>query len=198
MKLAGIILAAGESRRMGSPKPLLEYEGERFIDRLILTLSAVCSPVIVVLGWESQTIRAGMRCAAMARTVINPDYQRGQLSSLQCGLAEVPAEACGVMFTPVDHPAVLPSTVVRLARAFEERAPGRLAVIPRYQGRSGHPACVARELLNEFLALPPEATARDVINRHRDETMFIDVDDPGILLDVDDPETYRRLQSCGS
>ena len=198
MSLAGIILAAGESRRMGSPKPLLEFEGETFLDRLILTLSAVCSPVIAVLGWESQAIRAGMRRADMARIVINPDHRRGQLSSLQCGLTEVPAGADGVIFTPVDHPAVLPSTVVRLARAFEERLPHSRVVVPRYQGQSGHPACVARELIDELLALPPEATARDVINRHRDQTVFVDVDDPGIVLDIDDPEAYRRLQGSGS
>lgn len=193
MSLAGIILAAGESRRMGSPKPLLDFEGETFLDRLILTLSAVCSPVIVVLGWEPAIIRAGIKRAEMAKFVVNPDYQRGQLSSLQCGIAAAPAEAEGVMFTPVDHPAVKPSTVVRLARAFEARTPEQLVFVPRFQGRNGHPVCAARDLFGEFLALAPEAAARDLIHRYRGQTVYLDVDDPGVLQDIDDPEAYKRL-----
>jgi molybdenum cofactor cytidylyltransferase len=193
MSLAGIILAAGESRRMGSPKPLLELAGETFVDRLVLTLSVACSPVIVVLGWEPERIRAGIRRVEQAKIVVNPDYALGQLSSLQCGIAAAPAGVEGLIFTPVDYPAVLPSTVVRLARAFEARAPNQLVFLPRCQERSGHPVCVSRELFAEFLALGPEAAARDVIHRHAEQTVYVEVDDPGILLDVDDPETYRRL-----
>jgi CTP:molybdopterin cytidylyltransferase MocA len=197
MSLAGIILAAGESRRMGTPKPLLELEGETFLDRLILTLGATCSPVIAVLGWQSQSIRAGLRHADLARVVLNPDYERGQLSSLQCGLAAVPPGAEGVMFTLVDHPAVLPSTVARIARAFQERGPQELLVIPRCQGANGHPVCAARELIPEFLALPQDAQARDVIHRHRQHTVYVDVEDRGVIEDVDDPEAYRRLRQPG-
>jgi molybdenum cofactor cytidylyltransferase len=197
MSLAGIILAAGESRRMGTPKPLLELNGETFLDRLVLTLGATCSPVIVVLGSESQRIREGLRHADLASLVLNSDYARGQLSSLQCGLAAVPSGAGGVMFTLVDHPAVLPSTVARIARAFQERSPQELLAVPRYQGRHGHPVCAARELIAEFLALPPNAQAREVIHHHRDETAYVDVDDQGIIQDIDDPDTYDRLTARG-
>jgi len=197
MSLAGIILAAGESRRMGTPKPLLELGGETFLDRLILTLGATCTPVIVVLGCESHAIRAGLRHADLASFVLNPDYGLGQLSSLQCGLAAVPSGAEGVMFTLVDHPAVLPSTVARIARRFQERAPHELLIVPRCQGRHGHPVSVARELMAELLALPPDAQAREVIHRHREHTVYLDVDDPGILEDIDDPEAYRRLRQPG-
>ncbi len=198
MNLAGIVLAAGESRRMGTPKPLLEFEGETFLDRLILALGASCSPVIAVLGHESRKIRDGLRRSDRATFVVNPDYQRGQLSSLQCGLAAVSSEAEGVMFTLVDHPAVLPATVAQIARRFEERKPQELLVIPRAQGRHGHPVCVARELIAEFLALPPDAQAREVIHRHREQTVYVDVDDQGVIQDVDDPEAYRRLPRNGS
>lgn len=193
MNLAGLILAAGESRRMGTPKALLELAGETFLDRLILTLGQPCSPVIVVLGCESQKIRAGLRRGDLAAFVLNPDYRRGQLSSLQCGLAAVSPEAEGVMFTPVDYPSVLPSTVTRMARRFEQRGPHELLVVPRSRGRGGHPVCAARDLIPEFLALPPDAQARDVIHRHIEHTVYVDVEDSGIMEDVDDPEAYERL-----
>jgi CTP:molybdopterin cytidylyltransferase MocA len=193
VSLAGLILAAGESRRMGSPKALLDFEGETFLDRLILMLGDRCSPVIVVLGCEPQRIRAGLRCAELAAFVTNPDYQRGQLSSLQRGLAAVPPEAEGVMFTPVDHPAVRPSTIARIAGRFQTRQPDEWLVVPRSQGRHGHPVCVVRDLIPEFLALAGDAQARDVIRCHRERTVYVDVDDAGILKDVDDPESYVRL-----
>jgi molybdenum cofactor cytidylyltransferase len=194
MSLAGLILAGGESRRMGSPKALLDFGGETFLDRLILILAQSCSPVIVVLGCEPQRIKAGLSYPDLATFVTNPDYTRGQLSSLQCGLAALPPETEGVMFTPVDHPAVRPSTVARIARRFHERSPRELLVVPRAEGRRGHPVCVAWALVTELLALPLEAQARDVIHRHLQETAYVDVDDPGILEDVDDPEAYHRVR----
>ena len=197
MQLAGLILAAGESSRMGTPKALLAYAGETFLDRLILTLSQSCSPVIVVLGHDSERIRGGLSRAGEVSLVTNPDPTRGQLSSLQCGLAAVPAEAEGVIFTPVDYPAVLPSTVASIARRFGERQPHELLVVPRSQDKRGHPVSVARELIPEFLALTAEAQARDVIRRHLAQTAYVDVDDPGILEDVDDPESLRRLSRSG-
>jgi molybdenum cofactor cytidylyltransferase len=178
---------------MGTPKALLELAGETFLDRLILTLGQSCCPVIVVLGCDHQSIRAGLRRADSATFVLNPDYRRGQLSSLQCGLAAVSPAAEGVMFTPVDCPSVLPSTVARMAQRFQERGPHELLVIPRSEGRRGHPVCAARDLIPEFLALPPDAQARDVIHRHSEHTVYVDVDDSGILTDVDDPQAYRRL-----
>jgi molybdenum cofactor cytidylyltransferase len=193
VNLAGLILAAGESRRMGTPKALLELAGETFLDRLILSLGQSCSPVIVVLGYDHQSIRAGLRRTDFASFVVNPNYKRGQLNSLQCGLAAVSPEAEGVMFTPVDYPSVSPSTVMQLARRFEQRGPHELLVVPRSQGRGGHPVCAARDLIPEFLALSPDAQARDVIHRHREHTIYVDVDDSGILEDVDDPQAYRRL-----
>ncbi|MCC7173684.1 MAG: nucleotidyltransferase family protein [Bryobacterales bacterium] len=198
MSIAGIILAAGGSRRMGTPKPLLELNGETFLDRLILTLGATCAPVIVVLGCGAPAIRAGLRHADLATILVNPDYSRGQLSSLQCGMEAIPPSAEGVMFTPVDQPAVRPSTVAHLARAFQRRAPEQLLVVPRCQGRHGHPVCAARELISEFLALPPESQAREVVRRHRDHTLYLDVDDAGTILDVDDPESYQRLRNAES
>jgi molybdenum cofactor cytidylyltransferase len=190
---AGLILAAGESRRMGSPKALLEYQGETFLDRLIGLLSRQCAPVIAVLGAGEQTIRAGLRRAGQARLVSNPDFRLGQTTSLQCGLRAVPGEAEGVVFTLVDHPAVTPETIAALL-ACRQAAPLR---IPRFQGRRGHPIWMAPALIPEFLALPASSSAREVVARHAAEIACVDVDDPGILADIDDAEAYRRLLAGG-
>lgn len=192
MSLAGVILAGGASQRMGTEKALLAYQGETFLDRLIGVLAGHCAPVIVVLGHHAEAIRAGLKRAGEAEFVVNAHYADGQLSSLQCGLAAVPEGAEGVLFLPVDYPAVREATVVALIEAFERRA-GSPLVVPRYGGRRGHPICCARELIPEFLALGRDSQARVVVHGHAHETRYVDVDDPGILLDVDDPEAYRNL-----
>ena len=191
MKLAGLILAGGASTRMGSPKALLVYRGETFLDRLIGLLAKHCSPVIVVLGHEAEAIRGGLKRAAEATIVLNPNYPEGQLSSLQCGLAAVPAGVDGVLFTPVDYPAVAETTVIALVAALERSA--GLLVVPRFEGRHGHPICCTRDLIPEFLALERESQARVVVHRHASETCYVDLDDPGVVLDVDDPKVYRDL-----
>jgi CTP:molybdopterin cytidylyltransferase MocA len=184
---AGIILAAGESSRMGSPKALLEFRGETFLDRLIACFAAQCLPVIVVVGHEPEVIRAGVRAPGKAVFVLNPEYQFGQFSSLRCGLRAVPPEAEGVIFTPVDHPNIEPATVTRLIES------GAAIAIPQYLGRHGHPVLFSRALIPELLSQPPDSEARTVFHRRQKEIRYIDVADAGILDDIDDPEAYRRL-----
>jgi molybdenum cofactor cytidylyltransferase len=189
--IAGIILAAGASTRMGSPKALLDYRGETFLDRLIRVLGGVADPVIVVLGYHADEIRA--RVHGRALFAVNPAPEHGQLSSLKTALAEVPPDAEGFLFVPVDCPAVEPATVARIVETFHRRDPETLLVIPRHDGRRGHPVCAANTLTPEFLALPVAGLASAVVHRHVSETRYVDVEDAGILADVDDPEAYRRL-----
>jgi len=185
--VAGLILAAGESRRMGSPKALLPYAGETFLDRLIGLFATLCSPVIVVLGASADAIRAQVR--RPATFVVNSEWCTGQTGSMQCGLRAVPAEAEGVLFTLVDHPAVAPETIDRVLHA---SGPVR---VPRFDARRGHPIFFSRSLIAEFLALPADGAARDVVRAHAFETEFLDLDDPGVLADIDDPEAYRALMA---
>ncbi len=172
---------------MGSPKALLEFRGETFLERLIRCFEGQCSPVIVVLGHVPEIIRAGIRAPGKARFVLNPEYPLGQVSSLQCGLRAVPPEGEGVIFTPVDHPNITHATIARL---IESGAP---IAIPQYLGRHGHPVLFGRALFAEFLALSPDEPARTVMHRHAGEIRYIDVPDAGILDDIDDPEAYNRL-----
>ncbi|MCS7314118.1 MAG: nucleotidyltransferase family protein [Bryobacterales bacterium] len=191
MSITGIILAAGASRRMGTPKALLAYRGETWLDRWIGLLGRHCDPVLVVLGAEAESIRSGIRRLDEALFVCNPAPERGQFSSLQCALTVLPERAEGFLFAPVDHPAVRPETVAQLVADFARG--GALVVAPRYRGRGGHPVCCARLLAAEMLVEPPESQARLVLRRHLHATRYVDVDDPGVAEDVDDQDSYRRL-----
>lgn len=190
MTLDGLILAAGESRRMGTDKPLLPYRGQTFLDTLIELFARHCRGITVVLGHGAARIRAALARAEQASFVENLDYRAGQLSSLQAGLRALP-HARYILLTLADHPAVADATLAELAST-----PAPLA-IPRYQGRHGHPILFDAAIAAELLALPPGATARDVIHRHRHQTRFVDVDDPGILADIDDPAAYAALLRGG-
>jgi molybdenum cofactor cytidylyltransferase len=189
---AGLILAAGESRRMGTPKALLMYQGETFLARLVRLFSACCSPVIVVTGHAADELRAAATGAA--GFVFNPDYRSGQTGSMQCGLRAVPPGAEGVLFTLVDHPSVAEHTLGALLAT-----PGASPVrVPRYRGERGHPIWFRSTLIPEFLALTPAQAARDVVRAHRFETEFLDLDDPGIVADIDHPAAYRNLAGEGA
>lgn len=186
MSAAGLILAAGESRRMGFPKALLRYREETFLDTLIGLFSSRCSPVIVVLGAAADRIRAAAIRPALF--VTNPDYVRGMTTSLQCGLRAVPSESDGVLFTLVDHPAVSPATLDALLAS-----PRPLVRVPRYGASRGHPIWFSTSLIPEFLAIPDGGAARDVVRRHAAATEFLDLNDPGVVADIDDPQAYRNL-----
>ncbi|MDQ6700871.1 MAG: nucleotidyltransferase family protein [Acidobacteriota bacterium] len=177
---------------MGSPKALLVFRAETFLDRLIAIFSAWCDPVIVVLGHQPEAIQAGLRRARQATFVVNPHHSLGQLSSMQCGLREIPDQAQGVLFTLVDHPNVSAETVQSL---LEERHkhPEALFSIPVFRGRKGHPIYFSTHLISEFLALPPGGEARTVVRKYSSETRYVDVQDGGILDDVDDPAAYEAL-----
>lgn len=185
-KPAAIILAAGESSRMGVPKALLAIGGVTFAERLAATLSTVCDPVLIVTGAVT-----GIP-ADPAIEVRNPNWPQGQLTSLQAGLRAIPATAPAAFFTPVDCPTFRADTVALLWSAFE-RNPRAKFVIPRQDGRRGHPVLAGPAAISELLALPPEAQARDVVRRARADTVYVDVADPGIFADIDTPEDYRRV-----
>jgi molybdenum cofactor cytidylyltransferase len=186
MNTAGLILAAGESRRMGQPKALLPLNGHTFVQNLIEILSQFCGEVVVVLGHNPEPIRRAI--GDSATVVINHNYSLGQFSSMQTGLRALPASIDGLLFTLVDHPAPLPSTVLSL---ISMEAP---ISIPVYYGRKGHPVFFRRDVLTEFMGLSPDSQASVVSRRHAMETRLVKVDDPGILDDIDDPDALRHFR----
>jgi molybdenum cofactor cytidylyltransferase len=188
VNVAGLILAAGASRRMGAPKALLEYKGQTFLERLLNCFAAACSSITVVLGYHADAIRSGVDLDRRATVVVNPEPERGMLSSWKWGLASM-ASADAVLVSPVDYPAIKSETVSAVIDAIDDWD----FAVPRHEGRHGHPICFRAAIIPEFLALPEDGQARDVVHRHRGSTVYVDVDDAGILRDVDDPAAYRAL-----
>ena len=190
--IAGLILAAGESSRMGADKALLMYRGQTFLENIISALSqAGVRQVVVVLGYHADLIQQSIDLAAV-QVVVNQDYRLGQTSSLQAGLRVLAgSEPDAIVVCLVDHPAISSDTAKQLIQSF--KSSGKPVVIPQHQGKHGHPVLVGRELFARLRALGPSHGADTVIHRYRDRTEFVEVTDPSILLDVDDPESYLRL-----
>ncbi|MEJ7608373.1 MAG: nucleotidyltransferase family protein [Bryobacteraceae bacterium] len=142
--------------------------------------------------WSSSPVTIDMLRAATDRPatwVYNPDHAQGQLTSLQAGLRAV-GDADAVFFTPIDYPSIRLTTLQLL---LDNLATGDELAVPRYQGQRGHPILIRSSLIQDLLDLPASATARQVIHSHREATRYIDVDDEGILLDIDTPSDYLRL-----
>jgi len=192
--IAGLILAAGESSRMGTTKATLTYRGRTFLELILQTLAeAEIARIVVVLGHRAEEIQREIKIEP-AQVLVNPDYRSGQTSSLQAGLRALIADNPeAVLLCLVDHPAVGVETVTRLAATF--RQSGAPVVIPTYQGRRGHPVLIGRQVFAELLGLASDAGADSVVRKYRAATQFVEVEDEGVVTDVDDRESYRRLTS---
>jgi len=190
--IIGVVLSAGESSRMGRPKALLPIEGQRFIERIIrvLGLSRV-GRTIVVLGHHAEQLRGQIEHLPV-EIVINPDYQSGQLSSLQAAMRHIERDdrCAGMLVHLVDHPFIDVALVDKLIDGFFETK--KLIVVPRYKEKRGHPVIFSRELFGELLNAPVDQGAKAVVNAHRQDTLEIDWQDEGITLDIDTPELYRQ------
>ena len=186
------VLAAGESSRMGADKALLMYRGETFLENIISALrDGGVQEIVVVLGHNAELIEQSIDLSSV-QVVINQDYRRGQTSSLQAGLRVLGKNGPdGVVLCLVDHPALSADTVQELKQHF--KSTGKPVIVPQMQGKHGHPVLLGRELFGRIAALGPDQGADTVIHKYRDRTEFVEVTDPGILLDVDDPEAYLRL-----
>ncbi|MGH9353758.1 MAG: nucleotidyltransferase family protein [Terriglobia bacterium] len=191
--IAGLVLAAGESRSMGTDKALLEYQGRPFLEVILGNLrDAGIARVVVVLGHHADEIQRSVRLGD-AEVVINADYRLGQTSSLQAGLRALNSSAiAGVMLCLVDHPSASAAVMRRLQDAFRET--GAPVVVPVCQEHRGHPVLIGRPLFNELLALGPGQGANTVVHKYRNATYFMETSEAGVLLDIDEPGDYQSLR----
>ena len=191
--VAAVILAAGRSTRMGRSKALLRHvpSGHSFVGHLIrIARSSGLDPVLVI-GREGDPGLAGEVQRHGGTLVLNDDPDRGQLSSITVGLdAAEAAGAEGIMVLPVDVPLLSTAVLTLLLRAVDEEHVAIARTTCR--GRHGHPVLFTRQVFAELLAADPATGAREVVRADPSRVKNIEVDDPGVLFDVDTPDDYRR------
>ena len=195
--LAAIILAAGDSTRMGRPKALLpDPTGRPFVARVVRAfLAAHISDVVIVTGSQHAAIVdaiAADRPSVVPVLVTNPQPSLGQLSSLWIGLdVAAKPDINGVLVTPVDIPMVRPSTIRKVIEAWERtRAP---IVRPAVGERHGHPVLFDRSVFDALRHAPLTEGARRVVHAYGDRVMNVMVDDEGCLIDIDTPADYEAV-----
>jgi molybdenum cofactor cytidylyltransferase len=175
---------------MGRPKALLPFRGTTFLEHIVGAISqSAVQHIVVVVGHHRKEIEE--RLALPAQVVFNPDYELGMITSLQAGIRALPAGTAGALLFLVDHPMVDPKTIEELIAHFE---PDRI-VLPVFAGRRGHPVLFASGILEEMLALTASQGANIVVRKDPNRIIQVQVDSPGILVDVDTPDDFQRLTS---
>ena len=193
MTIAAILLAGGESRRMGRPKPLLPWDDRTLVEYQIEQLRAAgVDRVVAVLGYAADDVRPLVHKAG-ALSVINELYAEGRASSVRVGAAALGEDTQAVVVLNVDQPR--PAWVTR--RLLEaHRSRGNTITLPAYEGHRGHPPVIAGALLPE-LREAREATLglRAIIDRHQAEVREVPFETDVVLLDVNEPEDYERARA---
>ena len=184
-----IILAAGQSKRMGKPKPLLRFNDQTFLEQIISVLKhSDVDRITVVLGAEADTIRKSVDLTG-TNIVINLDYQRGQLSSLTAGIEQTPLETEAILVCLVDNPFITEEVVSKIIRKFRET--NNPIIVPVFNKRRGHPTLFSRSLFNELLNAPEEQGARYVLYSNEEKILELEVSEHGILIGIDTPKDYK-------
>jgi len=203
---AALILAAGESSRMGTDKALLPWppmnpgklaysqaSRDTFLSAAIRSLGLVCDFVLVVAGKNEPALRPVV-FASGADLVVNPDPSLGQFSSLQVGLNEILNRGRdAAVITLVDRPPAQAATLDLLQSAFTSAPNNIWSVIPEFSGKHGHPFIAARELIEAFLRAPATGSARDVEHSLQQHIHYVAVSDPLVAVNINTPEDYAAL-----
>jgi len=175
---------------MGRPKALLPFRGKTFLENIVDRIAeSSVRHVVVVVGHHRKEIEE--RLPVPARIVFNPDYEQGMITSFQTGIRALPSGTAGALLFLVDHPVVDPETIEALIAHLE---PDRI-VLPVFEGRRGHPVLFASAILQEVLALPASQGANIVVRKDPSRIIQVPVDSAGILVDVDTPEDFNRLEN---
>ncbi len=191
--LAAVILSGGASRRMGSPKALLPYQGRPFLEHLIeVTQHPRICVRRVVLGPDAEAISSQV-ALAKDEIVLNSEWQRGQLSSIQAAIRSLPSGTDGMVLCPVDHPLVSAALLSDLIEAFDAHHPA--VALPIFEGRRGHPVIFSSRLYDELLRAPEDKGARAVVWAHANEIAEVATEEEGCVLNLNDPEAFQKFTS---
>jgi molybdenum cofactor cytidylyltransferase len=189
--ITAIILAAGESKRMGQPKMLLPWgEGTVLTHVISVFQDSGLTDILVVTGGARDEV-GRLVSKQNVKIVHNSEFASGgMLSSIQCGLRALMRQTQGALIGLGDQPQVREGSVRMVCEAFKETKSN--IVVPSYQMKRGHPWLVARPLWEELLKIKSPRSPRDFLNKHRHEIHYVNVDDPNILADLDTPEDYKK------
>jgi len=194
--VSGIILAAGSSQRMGTPKAFLKIGEQTFLQHIVEQLHlARIVDLVLVLGAHAEEIQPTLSWFN-GKVVINEQWQEGQLTSIITGLDALnlvnaePEEIHGAMICPVDHPLLSQAILVDLLQGFW-RSQKRI-ILPTYKGKRGHPVIFHRDYFGEFRNAPPELGARAVVRNHPDDVFEVVAQESGIVTNIDTPEDYEK------
>lgn len=196
-RMGAVVLAAGRSARMGEPKQLLRVGGRTALDLVLESVRAAhVDEVVLVLGFAAEEIRRQVASELLAdvKVVVNPRFEEGMAGSLREGLTVLSADVDGALIVLADQPLVRSATMERIVERF--RTSGAEMVIPAYKGRRGNPVLLGRAVFAEAMALTGDTGCRAIFAQHANGIVEVDVDDAGILQDMDTLKDYERL--CGS
>jgi molybdenum cofactor cytidylyltransferase len=190
--LAAVILSGGASRRMGSPKALVAYQGTPFLEHLLsVTRHSAIGVRRVVLGPDAENISAQIKLAP-DEIVVNQDWEKGQISSIQAAVRSLPSGTDGMLLCPVDHPLVSSALIGHLIETFvESKAP---VVVPTYEGRRGHPVIFSAAVYDELLNAPADTGARAVVWAHNNDVQEVATVEEGCVLNLNDPAALLKLK----
>ncbi|MBU4582245.1 MAG: molybdenum cofactor cytidylyltransferase [Proteobacteria bacterium] len=197
--ISAILLAAGESKRMGRPKQMLAWQGKTLLRQVLENLiRSDAGEIILVLGHEAEAISKSLT-ESQIKIVINPDYKQGMASSLRHGLLAMDPESEAFLVLLADQPDIGPEIMNRMIREFKQANPRRGIVRPVYRGLRGHPVLIGVQYLQEALQLQGDVGARQILANHPEDILEIEVNQDGILKDIDTPEAYRKyLKRAGT
>ncbi len=194
-RVAAIVLAAGMSRRMGTPKQLLRLGSKSLLERTLDNIrGSSVDEIVLVLGASADEVRRQLATDGM-RVVVNPDFQQGMGTSLCMGLAAVSASIQGALIVLADQPFVRSSTLDQMIAYRQKHAPQIL--IPLYRGFRGNPVLLDSSVFPELKNLTGDIGCRAIFGSHTESIHKLAVDDVGILLDVDSAEDWERFNSLG-
>jgi molybdenum cofactor cytidylyltransferase len=189
-RIEGILLAAGESRRMRYPKPLLRIGDRTFVEHLAMLMLESVARLVIVLGAHADRVRRVVPADSRIVVVENSNYLSGQSSSLKAGLSALGAGATAALVHLADHPTVRRETFTALVEAHcGSRAP---IVIARWAGQRGHPVLFDCSVFGELLSIAGNQGANSVVDAAPERVLYVDVDDAGVVLDLDTPDDLRR------